>query len=247
MSTQYYPVARPVGKAGLNGRIFALVAVGAVGGFLLGGVEVPRIQVGQAPAVIRTAELPAMDPSMGYADFIDTRPAVSAAHIDAQIAAEAFEASTGYGVLVGARTIPVGTQTAERALPAMDASMGFWGVVDTRPAVPAHHGSLEDVRAEIAALTAAPRPASMGHWDLTLAKPAMAGTIPFDEQRELAVTGWLAETPSFDEVREAQAASGLAVVLVPPAPPYLTTGDETLRDPVLTIRDQSLDFRTQGG
>jgi hypothetical protein len=179
MSTHYYPVARPVGKAGLNGRILALVAVGAVGGFVLGGIEAPRIQIGQT-AVIRTAERPAMD-----------------------------------------------------------ASMGYWDVVDTRPAVSVQQGSLEDVRAEIATLTAAARPAmpaSMGHWEFTLAKPGMADTTPFDEQHELAAARpALADAVPFDAVRDAQAATEEAVA---------ETQRPGAADPLLAIRDQPFDFRT---
>jgi hypothetical protein len=75
VSTQYYAVARPAGRAGFYGKIAVLVAVGAVGGFLARGVEAPRIEVGQ-PAAVRSVELPAMDASLGFWDVIDARPPV---------------------------------------------------------------------------------------------------------------------------------------------------------------------------
>jgi hypothetical protein len=81
MSTQYYTVARPAGRAGFYGKVAVLVAAGALGGFLAGGVDLPRIQVGEPVVAVRTAELPVMDAGLGFWDVIDTRPAMGQVHV----------------------------------------------------------------------------------------------------------------------------------------------------------------------
>jgi hypothetical protein len=147
MSTAYYKVARPVattaprGAFGLGARALALVAVGAIGGYLLREIDLPRTQVAPAPeAAIERIALPEMDASMGFWDIIDTRPAVSTTDI-----------SMGFWDTIDTRPY----------VSPFEANQGYWEQVDARPAVSAVAGQSVDITQGYFATTA-DRPAYGG-------------------------------------------------------------------------------------
>ena len=176
-------VIRPSRSPGFLGLGAALVGVTAVGA---------AVAIFLAPAAPRA--LPAMDASLGYADIIDTRPAISAIgsqgywdYVDARPAVSAYETSLGYADVIDTRP----------AVSQLDASQGYWDVVDARPAVAAGSTSLgfwdvADARPAVRTLPA--MPASLGHWEFSTPKAAELPAMPrsmghWDFTQKAAPTG----------------------------------------------------------
>jgi hypothetical protein len=154
MSTTYHRIApadagpTPNGGLRFGATAVALIAAGAIGGYILRGVELPTTQVAQpiAATTIERVALPTMDASLGYFgivdarpplppmdgsfgfwEIIDTRPALTAA----EVAAAIRESSEPWQASAWLRARGVEGSSA-------DMSNGYWDfIIDTRPAVPA--------------------------------------------------------------------------------------------------------------
>jgi hypothetical protein len=200
MSTAYYKIAQPVqkidprGGLGFGAKALALIAAGAVGGYLLWGVELPRTALAPPEAAtIERIALPEMDPSLGYWDHVDSRPAVSAT-----------DTSMGFWDTIDTRP----------AVSINETSMGYSDHVDNRPAVSALEVSratawpveVQDYMADLPAVTTGRS---------ALAQPDTLAVVPFDEIRDLPLSRgeMLVDAVPFDEHRDAAGASTVVVAL----------------------------------
>jgi hypothetical protein len=175
MSTTYHRIAPPIVKPAPHGdvlrfgaRAVALIAAGAIGGYMLRGVELPTTPVAQpiAATTIERVAMPATDASLGYFGLVDERPA-----------APAMDASLGFWDVVDTRP----AITAAEAAAAIRESSEPWQASAWMRARGVEGGSAD---------------ASNGYWDVAATQPAVSAgnvaTIPFDEARPLAVAPPLA-------------------------------------------------------